>query len=287
MLAGIGCAFLLLLRLRPAVLFSKGGYVSVPVVIAARLLGIATITHESDVDAGLATRINSYLVKRVLLSYDQTRRWIPRSNRPRCIVTGNPVRQAILDGDRTIGRRLLNLTADRTTLLFLGGSRGAAQINRLLDPLLPILSNSFDIIHQCGSLNTPYPINVGPGQYVRCAFFGEQFSHVLAASDLVVCRAGAGTIWELAARRLPAILIPLRGAGTRGDQLRNAAFYCGLGAAVSIEPHNPQELLFAIEILTEMPEKCAAMSKATERLPSREAARVVADIVWKEAQRHG
>ena len=239
--AGFVAAVFRLLALKPAFVFSKGGYVTVPVVAAARMLGIPAATHESDSDPGLATRLNARLVERVLLSYDSTADYLPAGLRPRCITVGNPVRGDLQSGRPEAARRAFGLPSDRPLVFVVGGSLGSAQINGLLAEVLDDLLGSCAVVHQRGEHPAPRPDGAG---YASAGFIGPEYADLLAAADLVVCRAGAGTLWELSLAGKPAVLIPLPRAGSRGDQLRNARIFADRGAAVVLadEDATPERL---------------------------------------------
>jgi UDP-N-acetylglucosamine--N-acetylmuramyl-(pentapeptide) pyrophosphoryl-undecaprenol N-acetylglucosamine transferase len=226
--AGVVAAVVLLARLKPAVVFSKGGYVTVPVVLAARILGIPRATHESDADPGLATRINARLADRVLLTYDSTVDFFPEALRSRCLTVGNPVRRDLAAGDAAAARRRLGVPPDRPLVFFVGGSLGSAQINGLVSEIVGPLLERAAVVHQRGE--HPAPRSDGDG-YASFSFIGEEYADILAAADLVVCRAGAGTLWELSLAAKPAVLIPLPRASSRGDQERNARIFAERGAA--------------------------------------------------------
>lgn len=228
-LAGIVVSVVVLLRLRPSRVFSKGGYVSVPPLVAARILGIPATTHESDVDPGLATRINARLVDEVLLAYREAADGLP----VRCAtrVVGNPVRRAIFDGRPETGRSILGIDSATPLLLFVGGSLGARQINQLVVALLPRLRPRYFVVHQCGREMD----DADEAGYRRRSFIYDEYPHFLAAADLVICRAGANTLGELSARGVPAVLIPLATGVSRGDQVRNAEAYGASGGAVVLD----------------------------------------------------
>lgn len=216
-------------KLRPAVLFSKGGFVSVPPVVAARLLGVPVISHESDADPGLATRINARFSTRILVPYEQTRDHVSPSLRDRVLVTGNPLRPEILAGRRDAGLEFLGFESSdaRPVACFLGGSLGAVQLNDVVVELADRLERSWRIVHQTGR----HEVGRENGRaYQAARFFGAELPDVLAAADVLVCRAGASTIWEGAALGKPMLLVPLA-SGSRGDQLRNAAIFERAGAA--------------------------------------------------------
>lgn len=231
--AGFLAALLLLAKDRPKVVFSKGGYVTVPVVYAAAVLRVPVVTHESDTDPGLATRLNARVARKILLSYETTRASFSGALKNRLIVTGNPVRPEVFHGDGGRFRRSFGVPEDRPLVVVLGGSLGARQFNELLDPILDGLAQEATICHQRG--NRPPLRSDGPGYFSR-PLFGAEYGDLLAAATVVVARAGAGTVAELAATGCPAILIPLSAAGSRGDQLRNAAVLAEAGAAVVLDP---------------------------------------------------
>jgi UDP-N-acetylglucosamine--N-acetylmuramyl-(pentapeptide) pyrophosphoryl-undecaprenol N-acetylglucosamine transferase len=278
---GFAASLHLLRTLNPRLVFSKGGYVSVPPLAAARLLGIPTMTHESDVDPGLATRINARFSDHVLLSYEQTRRFFPTGDGAAITVTGNPVRGDLANADPAIGRAAVGAGGDKPMLLVLGGSQGARELNELLERNLPRLTRRFFVVHQMGSRH--FRNAAGP-DYRPVAFFRDEYPHVLAAADVVLCRAGAATLWELAALEKPAVLLPLRHGGSRGDQIRNAQVFSDAGAAVVLEAGVPDQVfVHALVDLSENPGRRAGMAAAAGTFAARKAARRVAELVLEAA----
>ena len=262
---GFFASLAILIKLKPAVLFSKGGFVSVPPCAAAKLLGIPVYTHECDFTPGLATKINSIAAKRILVSYKETERFFKASYRKKIIVTGNPVREAFYRASPERGRAFLNISGNtKPVLLVLGGSSGAVQINALVRENLERLCASFFVVHQTGVKNAD---NVRHADYAQYPFLYSEMSDVIAASDIVLSRAGANSIWECAVLKKPLVLIPLTGSGTRGDQEDNARYFEKKGAAIvlSREKANAEELLRALEKLSSseerrrMSENCAAL----------------------------
>lgn len=240
--AGVFAALALLRRLKPALLFSKGGYVSVPPVVAAKLLGIPVFTHESDLDPGLATKINARFADRIFVAYEETASYFRGD--AAVMVSGNPVRAEIYRGDRTRGRTLLGVPDRVPVLLVLGGSQGSLEVNTVVREALPELTARFFVIHQTGETDSAAQTvsgadRTGSGwdrsRYRAEPFLTEEYPDILAAADLVVSRSGAGTLWELAATGTPSILVPLGGASSRGDQVRNARLFEKLGAAAVLE----------------------------------------------------
>ena len=234
-LFGLMGSLYILLRSRPVLVFSKGGFVSVPPVIAAALIGIPVITHESDVDPGLATRINSRFARRVLVPYPESPDYFPSALRDRIVVTGNPLRAEILEGNRSRGLAAAGFDCEdpRPVVMFIGGSSGARQINELVADLRTSILPSWRIIHQTGDTCGE---SQHDGENHAQAFFHAEMSDLLASADIVVCRAGASTLWEGAALAKPMLLVPLM-AGSRGDQLRNSrVFEAAGGAEVFTDP---------------------------------------------------
>lgn len=282
--AGIIRSCFLLLRLRPAVVFSKGGYVSVPVVFAARLLGRTVISHESDAVPGLATRINSRFSSRVLVSFPETLDMLSPAVRLKAEVSGNPVRRALFSGDRSRGRALFG-GGEAPALLVLGGSQGARQVNNLVAGCLEGLLKECTVIHQHGFWDEP-PVPA-PG-YQPFDFIGDELPDMLAAASLVVCRAGASTLWELAALGKPAVLIPLGTGSSRGDQLANARIFADRGAAVVLTGDiSPKDLLDRVTALLNDPSGLETMGCAARRLAEKRGSEYISHIIQKEAKAYG
>lgn len=240
---GFAAAFFILLKNRPAFLFSKGGFVSVPPCIAARLLRIRLCTHECDFTPGLATRINSKFADKVLLSYEETRDFFAGGSTSKFEVTGNPVRPVFYETDPAAGLKFLGVSKEdakkKPVLLVTGGSLGAAQINELVWKNLSWLCQKFIVVHQTGQKNAALlPQNLSQEEkenYHPYAFIYKEMPDVISAADVVLSRAGANSIWECAVLEKPMVLIPLEGAGTRGDQVDNAEWFERQGAAVVIK----------------------------------------------------
>ncbi len=281
--AGFFASLSLLRRLRPALLFSKGGYVSVPPCLAAAALGIPVFTHESDVSPGLATRINLRRAERAILSWEATLGWLPPAARAKAVVMGNPVRAAISAGDASRGRAWLGFDDRLPVILVLGGSQGARQVNELVSAVLPSLAGKARVAHQTGA--GAEPCRPADGGYRGFPFLHAELPDVIAAADIVVGRAGAGTVWESAAAMKPMVLIPLSGQGSRGDQVENAALLASAGGAVSLAGENatPAALLAALEPLIASAERREAMARAAAGLARPGAAQAIADLVMERA----
>ncbi|HSV94046.1 MAG TPA: undecaprenyldiphospho-muramoylpentapeptide beta-N-acetylglucosaminyltransferase [Desulfobacterales bacterium] len=263
---GLAASLAALAAERPSLVFSKGGFVSVPPVVAARLLGIPAFTHESDLDPGLATRINARFCERILVSHEATAAHFPPALRDRVVVTGNPVRAAIYAADAAEGRRFAGCAPSERLVLVLGGSSGSAFLNGLVaGAAAGLCAHGIRIVHQTGDGKQ------GAGGIPGCRvmpFIGAELPHLMAAADLVVCRAGANTLAELAALGRPSLLVPLSSAGSRGDQLRNAEAFRAAGAAevMGEETASPAALADRVLGLLADPARLAAMGAAARAL---------------------
>ena len=231
-------SFFILLRMKPALLFSKGGFVSVPPCIAAKLLGIPVFTHECDFTPGRANRINAKSASKMLLSYEETKRFLSEGNKAKSVVTGNPVRPVFYSADKSKGLLFLGIpeSHEKPVLIVLGGSSGARQINQLVSENLDFLCEHFIVVHQTGMVNTDENENKTLKEkygddYKPYPFIYKEMADVLSSADVILSRAGANSIWECAVMNKPMVLVPLCGNGTRGDQVDNAKFFEEKGCA--------------------------------------------------------
>lgn len=247
--AGYFAAKRLLQKLKPTAVFSKGGYVSVPVCRAASRLGIPYFTHESDTSPGLATKLNAKAAKAILVSWPQTKEMFIQGEQAKVLVTGNPVRPSLLSGSAEAGKAFIKAPEGLPIVFFVGGSQGSQQVNDFVEAILPNLVGKAYVVHQTGKeLFNPQKHSAQPGNYLPLPYIGEEMKDILASATVVAGRAGAGTIWECAALGKPMVLVPLAGSGTRGDQVENAMLAEKAGAArclVGRDAH-PQKLLDAI-----------------------------------------
>jgi UDP-N-acetylglucosamine--N-acetylmuramyl-(pentapeptide) pyrophosphoryl-undecaprenol N-acetylglucosamine transferase len=282
-LAGYAQARRELKRLKPELLFSKGGYVSVPPCAAAASLGIPYFTHESDLTPGLATRLNAKKAEAVILSYEATRALLPEAARERAIAAGNPVRASIRAGDRAKGRALLGLPEGMPVIFFLGGSQGARQVNELVAESLSRLTEKAFVLHQGGPGAAPADTASPNARYRFYQYIQGEMPDLLAAADLIVGRAGAGTLWESSAQAKPLLLVPLCGSGTRGDQVDNAELFVKAGAAISLVGEEATAARLASEALGLLGDQARllSMGKAAAALAGRDAASEIADIILR------
>lgn len=216
-------------RLRPAAVFSKGGYVAVPVVVAAWVWRVPVVAHESDASSGLANRLCFPFLKTLCTSFSATS---APGFKGRIVHTGTPVRAALLDGDAAAGRRLLGLSGDRPLLVVTGGSLGAEGLNRLVREAAPALCERYDMFHVCGAGKAEHLDLAG---YRAAEFVADGWGDLLAAADVVVSRAGANALFELLALRKPTLLVPLPALASRGDQIENADWAVQQGLAHQLD----------------------------------------------------
>jgi UDP-N-acetylglucosamine--N-acetylmuramyl-(pentapeptide) pyrophosphoryl-undecaprenol N-acetylglucosamine transferase len=278
-ISGYFVARALLKKLAPEMLFSKGGYVSVPPCLAAASLGIPVFTHESDLSPGLATRLNARSAERILVSWNKTIDWLPKTQQARTTVTGNPVRAAITAGNAAAGRAWLGFGPDLPLVLVLGGSQGAGQINTLMEAVLPDLAGRAVVAHQTGAGHLP--CHSADRNYNGFEFVHEQLADLLAAADIIVGRAGAGTIWECAVNGKAMILIPLSGPDSRGDQVENAEALSVTGGALSLlgAETTPQNLLRILFRLLESKDTRDALGRAAKIAAPPGAAGAIAGMI--------
>ena len=208
----------LIKRLKPDVVFSKGGFVSVPVVLAAKRRGVPSIIHESDMTPGLANKICIPCAKRVCTNFPETLKNIPGN---KAVLTGSPIRQELFEGNKEKGLTFCGFDNKKPVLLIIGGSLGSQVVNEAVRSILPELLEQFQIIHLCGKGKVDSSLN-GTKGYVQFEYIKQELTDLFAASDLIISRAGANAICEILALRKPNILIPLSAAASRGDQILNA-----------------------------------------------------------------
>ncbi len=228
-----GCfqSALILNRLKPGLVFAKGGFVSVPVIIGAWLNRIPAIIHESDLTPGLANRLSLPFVSKVCYSFAETAKHLPKDKR---IWTGTPVRPELFSGKAEEGRKLCGFDHSRPVLMVMGGSLGSKVINDVVREALPDLSNQFQICHICGQGNIEPSLAETEG-YKQFEYVEQDLADLFSMADIVVSRAGANALFELAALQKPNLLIPLSKKVSRGDQILNARSFVGQGYSRMIQ----------------------------------------------------
>ena len=238
-LKGYGEARKLIKKYKPDVLFSKGGFVAVPVVLAAKHYKIPAIIHESDMTPGLANKLCIPSAAKVCCNFPETVSCLPEG---KAVLTGTPIRQELLKGDKVQALNFTGFSAAKPTILIIGGSLGSVAVNNAVRSILPQLLEKFQVIHLCGKGKLDESLKNTPG-YVQYEYIEKELADLFALSDIVISRAGANAICELLALRKPNLLIPLSAAASRGDQILNARSFEKLGYSMVLEEETLQDQL--------------------------------------------
>ena len=263
-LKGVGEARALMKKLKPDLVFSKGGFVAVPVVLAANRHKIPVILHESDMTPGLANRICIPRADKICCTFPETLADLPSE---KAVLTGSPIRRELLNGSAQSGRAFCGFADDKPVLLVIGGSLGSVTINTHLRVLLPELLKEFYVVHLCGKGNLD-PSLLETAGYRQFEYIEEEMPDLYAMADLILSRAGANAICEIRALAKPNLLIPLSANASRGDQILNARSFEKQGFSMVLEEDGltREEMLQAIRTLYAEREKyIAAMKEGDQR----------------------
>lgn len=263
---GYAQARALLRKLKPDVVFSKGGFVSVPVVLAAKHRKIPAIIHESDISPGLANKLAIPNAYKVCCNFPETLKYLPSD---KAVLTGSPIRQELLSGNRLNGLTYCQFKPGKPVVMVVGGSSGSQFINEVVRSLLPDLLKDYQVLHLCGKghLDNAWENTEG---YAQFEYANKELSDMFALADVVISRAGANAICELLALRKPNILIPLSANASRGDQILNAHSFERQGFSIVIEEENLNNvvLLNAIQELFKNRSKYINAMAESEQLNS-------------------
>ena len=227
---GFGEARRFLKKYHPDVVFSKGGFVAVPVVRAAASLGIPCIIHESDMTPGLANKICIPVARKVCCNFPETLKLLPGD---KAVLTGSPIRAELAQGNKLAGLDMCGFNANTPVVMVIGGSPGAANVNKAVRAALPSLLGDFQVVHLCGKDKVDNLLLNTPG-YRQFEYVKAELKDLFAMADVVISRAGANAICELLALKKPNILIPLPASSSRGDQLLNARSFEAQGFSIVI-----------------------------------------------------
>ena len=244
---GFGEAKKLIKLLEPDVIFSKGGFVSVPVVMAGKKCKVPTIIHESDMTPGLANKLSIPSATKVCCNFPETVAHLPAD---KAVLTGSPIRQELLSGDKAKALEFTGLTSDKPVILVIGGSLGAVAVNNAVRSVLPELLKDFQVIHICGRNKLDASLQ-GLEGYVQYEYIKDELKDLFALTDIVISRAGANAICELLALHKPNLLIPLSANASRGDQILNARSFERQGFSMVLEEEEltDESLLSAVHHL--------------------------------------
>jgi UDP-N-acetylglucosamine--N-acetylmuramyl-(pentapeptide) pyrophosphoryl-undecaprenol N-acetylglucosamine transferase len=283
-IGGVFQAWRILGRLRPRLVFSKGGFVAVPVVFAARARGIPVIVHESDLTPGLANRLAIPFAEAVCASFPQTMMHLPPG---KAVLTGAPIRAELFRGDRAKGEAFLGLASSapasgqpeeaKPLLLVAGGSLGSRNLNKAVRAVLADLLQRYRVAHLCGKDGLDPALDERPG-YRQLEFVSAEMPDVLAAADLILSRAGSNAIFEFLALQKPHLLVPLPLAASRGDQILNAQAFAaeGYSRVLPEEEMSGGRLLHELEMLGAQAEM---HRQAMRGSPFRNGAQKVMDVI--------
>ncbi len=272
---GLGKAFITLRNIKPDLVFAKGGYVSVPVVYASRLLKIPVWIHESDLSPGLSTKLASKVAQRVYVSFDETVKLIRHKD---VRVVGNPIRKEMQKGDAKKGESLIApaFTHRKPLVLIMGGSTGARSLNEIVVRSLAELTTFANVVHLTGPHHDPVATAPYHHSYRAFPFLNEQLADIYAACDVIVTRAGSGSIFESLALHKPLILIPLPRSASRGDQIENAEACAKHGWATVLDQDHLSTHDFVSAIRTARTTK-----QSSEKQPHLDAAlRIAKDMTY-------
>lgn len=269
-----------LLKIRPDVVFSKGGFVSVPVVQAAKVLKIPVICHESDMTPGLANKLCFPLAEKICCNFPETVAHLPEG---KAVHTGTPIRAELLTGDRERALAFTGLSNDKPCLMIIGGSLGAQAVNEAVRAALPELLRSFQVIHLCGKGKTDESL-AGTKGYVQYEYIKEELPDLFALADVVISRAGANAIFELLALRKPNLLIPLSQKASRGDQILNARSFEKQGFSVVLEEEDATTETLVQSVL-ELYDKRKAYQAVMSASHMADSIRIITDLIEEVATR--
>lgn len=227
---GIWQAYEIIKKEKPNIVFSKGGFVSVPVVLGAYFNKVPVISHESDITPGLANKLSMPYCTKICVTFPEA---LQKLNKKKAVLTGTPIRKDLFAGSRIKGKSICNFNDEKPVLFIIGGSLGARAINEAVRRNIDKILVHYNVIHICGKNNIDNRYN--KAAYRQFEYVNEELPHLLACADLVISRAGANTIFELLALRKPNLLIPLSSKSSRGDQILNARSFEKSGFSMVLE----------------------------------------------------
>lgn len=258
---GIDDATKIIREEKPDLVFSKGGFVAVPVVIGAKKNKVPVVCHESDLTPGLANKIAKPFAKKVCVTFPETLEMVGKKG----VLCGSPIRSEILEGDKERGLKLLGFNKDKKVLLVIGGSLGSVALNNAIKDAIDELRERYQIIHICGKGKEDLIVKNKEG-VKQFEYVSEELKDYFACSDLIISRAGAGSIFELLALAKPNLLMPLTKKASRGDQILNAESFEKQGFSMVIDEDTitKERLLGALTLLEEKSDDMISKMKETK-----------------------
>ncbi|MGE7712916.1 UDP-N-acetylglucosamine-N-acetylmuramylpentapeptide N-acetylglucosamine transferase [Priestia megaterium] len=273
---GVGDARRVLKKLKPSLVFSKGGFVTVPVVMAAKSLNIPVFIHESDLTPGLANKIAQKFATKIFTSFDEAANYFPKE---KVQVVGSPIRKELFSGSAANGESWLRFYDKRPILTIMGGSLGARRINEIVRESLPELQKKFQIVHLCGKGNVDTSLEKESG-YRQLEYVNEQLPDVLAATDYVITRGGSNAIFEFLALHKPMMIIPLSKAQSRGDQILNAQSFKKKGYCMVVEEEQLTKEVFLREV-NELQQQASTMKRTMREATKTDAISILVNEIEK------
>lgn len=270
----------LIKTLKPDVIFSKGGFVSVPVVMAGKRNHVPTIIHESDITPGLANKLSMPSATKICCNFPETLKNLPAD---KAVLTGSPIRQELLTGDREAARKFCHFTSQKPVILVIGGSLGAAAVNQAVRNILPKLLESFQVIHLCGKGKLDESLTRVEG-YAQFEYIQKELKDLFALADIVISRAGANAICELLALRKPNILIPLPANASRGDQILNARSFERQGFSIVLEEESLTDKIL-LDTVNRLYENRDTYTKAMSDSGMQNSIETIIDLIVQASQK--
>ncbi len=274
-IAGTIKALSILKKIKPQAVFSKGGFVSVPVIFAAKRLGIPIILHESDYTPGLANRICIPRANKVCVAFSSTLKHIPEG---KGVYTGLPIRKEVTMGDRQKGLKICGFSGSKPVLLIMGGSLGAKCLNVAADKIMTELLKIYDVIHIRGKQNLTESNDIKG--YKQFGYAGKELGDIYAAADIMLSRSGATAIFEILALCLPVLLVPLPIASSRGDQIQNAQYFKEKGFSYVLDQADLEKSL--LESINKLYADRSVLKSNMEKAKIPDAAQKIAEIIINE-----
>ncbi|MEQ8155841.1 MAG: undecaprenyldiphospho-muramoylpentapeptide beta-N-acetylglucosaminyltransferase [Clostridiaceae bacterium] len=259
---------------KPDAVFSKGGFVAVPVVMAASIKGIPVIAHESDMTPGLANKLSAPFCSKLCVTFPESLEHVKNG---KGVLTGAPIREDILKGDKERGKKIAGFNDNKEIILVMGGSLGSKIINETLRENLKTLLKNFNIIHICGKGNYDKTLNSIKG-YAQFEYVSEELPHLMKSSDYVISRAGSNSIFEFLALKKPMLLIPLSRKASRGDQIMNAESFRKAGYSLVIEEEELTAESF-VNAVRELKNRGNSMKEKMEESPLKNGVESIINII--------
>jgi UDP-N-acetylglucosamine--N-acetylmuramyl-(pentapeptide) pyrophosphoryl-undecaprenol N-acetylglucosamine transferase len=264
---------------QPDVVFSKGGFVSVPVVFAADHYKIPVIIHESDMTPGLANKLCIPHAYKVCHNFPETAEYLPDG---KSVLTGSPIRKELLSGNKAAGLKMCHFTSDKPVIMVIGGSLGAAAVNQIVRDSLDELLKKYQVVHLCGKGKLDSSLSNRQG-YIQFEYIKDELKDLFAMSDLVISRAGANAICEILALKLPNILIPLSARASRGDQILNAESFKKQGFSEVLEEDTLTAPIL-IETIDKVYHNRDTYRNAMEKSSSQDSIEIIIDLINQAAK---